>query len=115
MQVHTTGLLGALLYALRTAEELSKWVVLVCPPGDREKECRHHLAGVVPDNVKFSGRTAMVPGGGRVSVVSSAVEPFVPENEPFSVLFLGWDGSTRDPDGMRRWRLRAKEVLSLAP
>lgn len=113
MQAHTIGLLGSMLFAIRIAEELGKWVVLVCPEGDREVECRLRLAGAVPPEVKFSGRTALFSGGGRVSVAASSTHPFVPKDEPFSVLFIGWNGDGHDYEGMNRWRHRAKELLSV--
>ena len=92
----------------------SGWVVVVCPDrGEHIRAFDQRGASLFPMGSCFVGRTAILPTGGRVSVVSAGDAPFIPPGTPFDVLFFGWeDDLSSDVRHMRLWRDRAVRVLS---
>ena len=111
MAPSTNSLLSGITYALNHAAQWGKWVVMVCP-GESLSPCQKILAAALPRDAEFSGRTAQLRDGGRVSMVVSGQENFAfTGGDPFSVVFLGW-GGVKESERMRPWRLAATEVLS---
>jgi hypothetical protein len=99
----------ALTHALGT----KGWVVLVCPDEEVLTEYRAGMIGILPAGSSFSGRTAMLPGGGRLSVTTATTPVFVPEEVPFTVLFAGWGTTDKKSSSKRmtQWRERAASTL----
>jgi hypothetical protein len=88
------------------------WIVLVCPDGSEFHSAFLSCAGgVFPNGVSFSGRTAILPGGGKVSVLPVSATPFTNAG-PFDVMFLGWsDDDAADNRRMAVWRAASHKVL----
>ena len=98
-------------HVLNTAE----WVVVVYPDGSDCARLMNVLHGALPAGSTCTGRTSLLPGGGKLSVASSDTDVFVPAGVPYTVIFLGWsDHLIAGHDGMHRWRDRASRVVSLA-
>lgn len=111
MQVQIDSvIMGAALKGLRESAASGKWVVLVTHNRDVAVEVRRFLAGASPSTARFSGRTILLDNGGKVSVTSIADTVFVPNDEPFSVMFVGW-GKAQGVD-TTVWRQKAAEVLN---
>lgn len=89
------------------------WVVIVCPDEKLADQAHRAVAGVIPKGSAGSGRTFILPNRSRVSVTQAAEPVFVPDGEPYTVMFLGWGQAQKDAfAGMNRWRLKATNVLS---
>lgn len=102
----------SVVFALRFADREKAWVVLVCPEGKRQRQCRAVLAGAVPDNAKFSGRTARLPSGGVVSVTTIDSDLFVPDGTPYYAMFVGWQTSLgQSSKHMSKWYTSTSNVL----
>ncbi len=97
--------------AISHAKISGDWMVIVCPNADTATPCSQILAASVPDDARFSGRTAILESNGRVSVVVAAEEVFIPDETPFVVSFLGWTSSTKSK-GMAKWGEKSSRVLS---
>jgi hypothetical protein len=109
------NLISCIHTACRTAEVGNpSWVVVVLPTDSDTHKSFDKVAGALfPKGVFFSGRTATLPKGGKVSVVSAHIPVFVPEDEPFQVMFFGWsDDLMSKPEDMQRWRDKAVRVLT---
>ena len=89
-----------------------EWVVVVCPESTEAENFALALASFVPSGVKFSGRTAVFPNGGRISVAVALEDIFVPDDTSYTVYFQGW-GLTHNNFGMRKWEKKAQRVLQL--
>lgn len=99
-----------LQFAMRHAEATRNWVVVVCPKVIL-KACRAIFTGVVPASASFSGRTACLPNGGKLSVVYPQ-DLFMAPGQDFSVLFTGWSGQApKDLADLKPWRTQAKQCL----
>lgn len=92
----------------------SHWVVVVLPDGsDMAQMVQKQGGALFPPGSVFSGRTALLPNGGRVSIVCASDQPFVSSDTPFSVMFVGWgDDIAANPRNMEPWRARATKVLT---
>jgi len=102
--------------ALDRARSTGIWMVLVCPSDESFlADARSVLAGLLPSGSKFGGRTAIFPGGGRLTVISAASPVFIPEGTDFTTLFIGWDKDSdkKDHQGMMVWRDRSAQTLDL--
>ena len=83
----------------------------MCHDDDQLMTIRRSLSAALKPEDRYSGRTAKLDGGGSISVVNQEDEPFQPDGEPISVLFLGqWSGKA-GTDGMQKWRKAAAELL----
>ena len=112
-KVIETGILGGMLFARDHASRWNKWIVVVTPEGEVASRARQHFAAVA-NGSPFSGRTFLAGDkGGRVSLTSAEIDVFVPDATDFSVLFLGWGGTTKEVGSMVEWRTAAAEELSL--
>ena len=98
---------------LKVAQEVGRSgckILVVCPTPEGASEGRKILSGVIPGDALFSGRTALFPGGGQVTLIQ-ADEDFAPD-ESTAVLFLGWEGvSEAVIRKMASWRKSAAKVL----
>lgn len=98
---------------LKYAGDSGEWVVIVCPNAQVCGECSRYIAAALDPKAKFSGRTAILPGGGRVSV-SSATEPiFLSDPHQFTASFVGWEGESR-ADAMVRWQEASQKTFKIS-
>jgi hypothetical protein len=103
------NLLNDMLSLLRTHRARKGWLVALCPSDTVTISCAHILAALVPAGTKFSGRTALFPGG-KLSV-ACVTDPVFPPSGAFAVSFMGWE-VTDNPAGAAQWRNQAGEILS---
>lgn len=107
---------ATIVATLKTAASIAalskEWVIVVVPDGsDFLSAFGTVAAGSFPPGTSLGGRTALLPGGGRVSVTSVGQDPFVPKDTPYSVLFAGWgDDIAADNRRMLLWRQGATAV-----
>lgn len=88
------------------------WLVIVCPSVKSAHKTRMLVAAMLPEGSASGGRTAVMAGGGRLSVASVTEEVFA---DDFDAVFFGWDApSEEEVGGMMRWRAKARTVLDLA-
>ncbi len=99
-----------IVYALRYAKSFRGWVVIVCPNVGTKQACARVLSGAIPDDAIFSGRTAVLPKGGKISVASVAEKVFVPEGDDYSTLFIGWEAKAA-ARGMKKWYRSPSSIL----
>lgn len=106
------NLFESLQYLIKYVRASRSWVVAVCPDTDATyPSCRNILAGIVPYDAHFSGRTILFPEGGKLTLISHQVECDFPE--PFEVNFLGWGKvASKANDVMAKWRSAAQRVIS---
>jgi len=91
----------AIQQVLKYALESKEWVVIICPDPKTVMSCSRYVASSLPSHSSFSGRTALLPGGGHLSVVAAQDDIFPPlDVKPFSTAFVGWE--SRD-SGMTKW------------
>jgi len=104
------------VYARDYANQRKLWIVLVVPPEVLVK-AQTAMAAIVNSH-PFGGRTVIFPAGGRLSLVLASDPVFLPKEQPFSAMFLGWGGGDRKAattaKEMTRWRKAASKVLSRA-
>ena len=91
--------------------ETGEWVVILCPDHVITRACCTALSCALPAGTAFSGRTARLAKG-RVSVVCASEDVFVPLDEPFVTIYIGWKAKD-NPGGMDKWQSRALKVISL--
>ena len=105
---------GAVASAVSRATELvadGRWVVIVCPDGSDFHQAYLACAGALFPVGTFSGRTAVFPDGGKVSIRTVGATPFMVQ-EPYDVMFRGWgDDAAADSRRMQVWRQAARQVL----
>lgn len=99
--------------AAQTAESGKCWVVVVCPDGsDFLTTFQESAGGVLPAGASVAGRTIVLPGGGRISVVAVGDTPHIPPGTTYEVMFCGWgDDIAADNRRMQIWRDGASRVL----
>lgn len=85
---------------LHTVEKLGVWIIIVCPNGDTALKYAQVVAGGLPSNARFSGRTGVFPNGGKVTVVS--IEDSFIEGS-YMVAHLGWGFKTQQIKGSSLW------------
>jgi hypothetical protein len=100
------------MYARDYAEDKQAWVVVVVPP-EALKDAQNALVAVANGH-QFSGRTLRLPRGGCVSLVPVTNQSFLPDDQPFHVMFAGWGGKTTQAQEMARWRTAASRTVSRA-
>lgn len=108
--------LAAMVSVLRQAATLAtlgEWVVVVVPDASEFLTAYNICAaGALPPGSSLGGRTALLPSGGKVSVVAVGTDPFIPDGEPYTVMFAGWgDDIAADNRRMLLWRQRASRVI----
>jgi hypothetical protein len=109
-------------FAANYADETGSWVVIVCPQdSDIQDNCQKAFMGTVRPNSTLSGRTAVFPNGGRLSLTACDEEVFIPDDHSFSVSFIGWSypqgkkvtAYKNQMEHMGKWREAASRVLNL--
>lgn len=101
-------MISDIIRARQRAESTKSWIVVVVPP-DQVPSYLRVMATFVGGS--FSGRTFLMPNGGKVTVVG-ALDAVIEYDVPYSVTFLGWGGKA-DGTLMQPWREAATEVLHL--
>lgn len=95
--------------AVRHAQMTGEWVVMLAPQ-TALTECGKLLAVLPPEGANFSGRTMLMPGGGKVSLAAAEDEVFVPDGTEFVVGFItGYDSK-----GAQKWQAKAKNLLRVS-
>jgi len=98
---------------LKYVQASSEWVVIVCPSTKVSAECSRYIAAALPDKAKFSGRTAIFSGGGRMSVCAATEPVFLPDNTHFTTSFVGWEGEKR-VEAMLKWQEAADKTFKIS-
>lgn len=117
-EVHVAAKHSLNIANLRTAiDQAAKsggWVVVVYPDAETGARARRVLPAMLPEGSSAGGRTALMPGGGKLSVVSAEDEVFDP-GTPVTAMFFGWDVATdRQYRGMAAWRSRASVIIGVS-
>jgi len=103
------------IYARDYAIQKNLWVVIVVPP-EVLADAQVSMAAVASEN-PFGGRTVIFPEGARLSLAVASDPLFLPDGQPFSVMFLGWGGNktaATTAKEMIRWRKAASKVMGKA-
>ena len=118
-----TTLVQNMEFAAKYADDTGSWVVIVCPPNsDVQDNCQKAFMGTIRPNSTLSGRTAVFPNGGRLSLTACDEDVFIPDEHTFSVSFIGWafpNGKNKvttyknQMEHMGKWRNAAARVLNL--
>jgi len=104
-----SDLIHDLVYARNYVRDHGVWLVVVVP--DNLLTQGLQLLSAVADPDQFSGRTALIGDkGGHLSLVGVSTPFFLPQEQSFEVLFLGW-GSALDSKGMDTWRKKARREI----
>ena len=111
-KTYAPGLVINAKYVVQQADIAGRWVILLCPrDGEIYEECRKAVISVLPGGSLVAGRTVKLPSGGRVSVVSTDVEPFnVPEGFEVHLSFVNFSqmkSSKKSREVMEMWRDRS--------
>jgi len=108
-------MIADLIYARDYVNQRKLWVVVVVPP-ECLTEAQTAMAAVA-NGYPFGGRTVVFPEGGRLSLALASDAVFLPADQSFSAMFLGWGGDKKaatTAKEMTRWRKAASKVLSRA-
>ena len=90
------------------------WVAVVVPLKQAASELRSFLPAMLPTGSKGGGRTALLPGGGRVSIAASDEPVFVPDGTPLTIMLVGWGaGVEKDFRKLGAWRNAATNILDI--
>lgn len=104
-------LLDGVRFALEHAVRNREWVVVVCPSKAMASQLQRMAMGALPKGSNHGGRTSQLPGEGRFSVAAATTTRFLPEDTPFTVMFLGWSEATdQQLEGMRYWKGQATKI-----
>jgi len=98
------------------ASQTKDWVVIVTPENSACAEgFRSYGLGLLPMGTKFTGRTAILPNGSKISVVESPHK--FDANGELSVMFLGFEELSKlkpkDEIAIASWRKKAKRTITL--
>jgi len=97
------------------ASESGDWVVLVTPANSScAQGFRSYGLGLLPQGTNFTGRTAMLPKGGKLTLMEATHE-FDGDGD-MSVMFLGFEDSKSSPKQdliLAAWRKRATRTITL--
>jgi hypothetical protein len=106
------SIVATLWTAASIAARTKEWVIVVVPDGsDFISAFGACAAGALPSGTSLGGRTALLPGGGRLSITPVGQDPFVPTGTLYSVMFAGWgDDIAADNRRMLLWRQGATQV-----
>ena len=80
------------------------WVLMVCPDPKQTSLFRKALAVICGEGDNFSGRTALLKEGGKVTIACVDDEPLDPGDEKFVLSFVGHWGSGQSTARMKKWR-----------
>jgi hypothetical protein len=98
------------------AVQTKDWVVIVTPPNSPCADgFRSYGLGLLPLGTKFTGRTALLPDGGKISIVETPHK--FDASGPLSVMFLGFEEmnkiTPKDEIAIASWRKKAHHTLTL--
>jgi len=95
------------------AEASDEWIVVITPDGSEFlSTVVAYWADMLPAGASRGSRTTVLPRGGRLTVISSKAEPFIPEDIPFTLTFQGWgDGMVVDTKQVGLWRAQATRLI----
>jgi hypothetical protein len=102
-----TVYLSPLTAAIEHARRSGEWIVVVAPTDEQKSvELGRVFVSVLSRDASLCGRTAIFPGGGRVTVVGGS-QPL--HGTGFRVMFVGFDGKLLPADeiAMHAWRTAA--------
>lgn len=101
-----------IIHARDEAIQTDGWVVVVVPSDGFEDALTALVA--VANGYPFGGRTVVLPGNSRLSLVKAEDPVFLPEGTPFNVMFLGWGRVkvTKATVGIDRWLKAARTTFS---
>lgn len=105
--------LFALQAAIAHAGRTREWIVVVVPTADGVSgRVAQTLVTLLPPEASICGRTALLPGGGRVTVIGGS-QPL--HGDGFRVMFLGFDGKLMPADeiAVHAWTQAARGVVTL--
>jgi hypothetical protein len=103
---------------IRYAERTNEWVVILTPENSACAEgFRSFGLGLLPTGTQFTGRTAIFPKGGQVSVAETP-HRFDAADGNFSLMLLGFSdekvsGGAKEELSVAAWRKRAKKTITL--
>jgi len=97
------------------ASQSGDWVVLVTPTDSScAKGFRSYGLGLLPQGTNFTGRTALLPDGGKISLVETNHQ--LEADGDMSVMFLGFEEakpSAKQDLVLAAWRKRAARTITL--
>ena len=85
---------------LHNVEKLGSWIVVVCPNQNIASQYAQLIAGGLPVDARFSGRTGICAGGGKITVVSLD-DPLIDGN--YMIAYLGWGSKLQRTNGVSPW------------
>jgi len=97
-------------HILSHAKRYGGWVVVLCPSTDVAMSAAKILSALVGE-APFSGRTAKLATG-KVSVAAATDKVFVPDDQPFYIAYLGWDG-TVTPKEAAMWENKSTGSIQI--
>jgi len=103
LKINIITLIARIKNTIDTVTIQGNYVVIVCPNIEISTKLSQIVGTLISENVKFSGRTAIFPNNGKISIVCADDDVFISKNEPFKTEFIGWaakDGSQR----MLKWQ-----------
>jgi len=102
------ALIQPIQYAVKYAQNHKVWVVVLVPPKNLVS-VRGILIGIVAG--KCQGRTALLSGGGKISVITPDTSIDIPEG--YYSIRVGWGVSTPVEDtAIKKWEASAIKILS---
>lgn len=107
-----TAHLDVLHRAIERARSSRDWIVVVAPSSeDKMTTLSRIMVGMLPAEATLCGRTALFPGGGRLTM--AAAQHSV-HGKDFHVMFLGFDDKSLPADEIAQhgWRVAAKSVVT---
>lgn len=107
---HHTPALTALL---THARESGAWVVVVAAEGNGLHEALSKLlVALKPADSHLSGRTLVLRGGGRLTVLGGSEKPY---GGGFQVIFMGYDRALTPSDeiALHAWRQNAGATITM--
>jgi len=100
-----------LLNAIRHARLHQAWVVVVCPDSAVTEIVAKTLATVLPAGSSTCGRTALLEGGGKISVAASDSGMFLPNGQRYVIALTGWKAQNQAAS-WANWASGADRVIT---
>jgi hypothetical protein len=85
---------------IQRVNTLGDWIVIVCPNAVSALTYSQLIAGTLPKDVQFSGRTGVFTNGGKVTIVSVDDDLIAGS---FMVSYLGWGAKPQRRNGVSPW------------
>jgi hypothetical protein len=110
---HVTANIASLQAAINHAERSREWIVIVTPTSKNlAVELSRMLVTMLPSDATLSGRTAIFPNGGRLTVAAGSHQL---HGDGFRVLFRGFEGELMPTDEieMHSWSEAAQGTVTI--